>query len=142
MYALTYEDNSDEMDEDDLTPMGLLLEICVGLVIVNIEDDTVRMVHTSAYESFGARESAVTHEGMAKTCLVYLSSRFMATRPCQNIDDMTERFRQMSFLSYAARHWGARIKDKKVEQSLEVQIKKPFGERWATLELLPSTTVS
>lgn len=82
MYALAYEDNSDEMDEDDLTPVGLLLEICVGLVIVNVEDDTVRMVHTSAYEFFGAHESAVTHEGMAKTCLLYLSSRSMATGPC------------------------------------------------------------
>jgi hypothetical protein len=66
MHALAVEEESDEINEEDLTPMGVLLEICVGLVIVNVEDDTVSMVHTSAYEFFRARESTATHEALAK----------------------------------------------------------------------------
>ena len=118
------EEIDDEIYEEYLTPVSLLLEVCVGLVIVNVEDDTVRMVHTSAHEFFGARESVTTHENMAKTCLLYLSFGKMATGPCQNVDEMAERFRQMPFLSYAARHWGIHIQGTEMERNLAVPINK------------------
>lgn len=118
--GLAVEEGSDEVDEENLTTIDTILRACVGLVILNREDDTVGMVHTTAYEWFHSRKSGLYHEDLVNTCLLYLTSRPM----CANTEEMAKRVQKMLFLLYAARYWGRHIRSEDVERKFSGMINR------------------
>ncbi|KAJ7439204.1 ankyrin repeat-containing domain protein [Mycena latifolia] len=124
LHAFAVEDDVDEIDEENFTSVRMLLQVCVGLVLVN-DDTTVSLVHATAHTFFDDKLQRFVnaHEDMASTCLRYLcmSSPFGAGA-CDNVLEMDARLRSMPFLAYAAHHWGRHAR--RVEQPVMPLIRK------------------
>ncbi|KAJ6474851.1 ankyrin repeat-containing domain protein, partial [Mycena sanguinolenta] len=118
LHAFAVEDDEDEIDEENVTSLRILLQVCVGLVIVN-DDTTVTLVHATAHAFFKSMltQFANAHIDMASTCLRYLCMRVpFSAGPCNSVIDMDQRLDSMPFLGYAAHYWGRHAHD--VEQPL------------------------
>ncbi|KAJ7616947.1 ankyrin repeat-containing domain protein [Mycena polygramma] len=117
LHALAVEDDTDELDEENFVSTRMVLQVCVGIVLVN-EDTSVSLVHATAHKFFQDIPSQFsnTHTDIATTCLRYLCMRTFGTGPCANVVEMDARFQDMPFLSYAAHHWGRHAR--RVEDSL------------------------
>lgn len=114
-YALAIEDESSELDEDNLPDMCEVIAVCAGLVIVDEESDVVRLVHYTAQEFF-ERTTAVwaplAEEMIAKSCLTYLSfesveescSNFIAHKGSTGVYDIL--CQDNVLVRYAAHYWG------------------------------------
>ncbi|KAJ7111386.1 ankyrin repeat-containing domain protein [Mycena epipterygia] len=123
LHALAVEDDTDEIDEDNFVSARIVLQVCVGLVLVN-DDASISLVHATAHKFFQdmPAQFANTHIDMASTCLHYLCMRTFRTGPCDNVLDMDTRLQKMPFLAYAAHHWGRHAR--RVEQPLIPLIRK------------------
>ncbi|KAJ7766224.1 ankyrin repeat-containing domain protein [Mycena metata] len=109
LHAFAVEEGEDEIDDENITTLRILLQVCVGLVVVS-DDTTITLVHATAhtfFKSMDTPEFANTQLDMARTCLRYLCmSTPFSTGPCSNVLEMNHRLDQMSFLTYAAHYWG------------------------------------
>ncbi|KAJ7111454.1 ankyrin repeat-containing domain protein [Mycena epipterygia] len=123
LHGLAVEDDMDEIDEENCVSARMVLQVCVGLVIVN-DDTSVSLVHATAHKFFQDMPTQFlnTHNDMASTCLRYLCMRTFGTGPCDNVLEMDARLQNMPFLSYAAHHWGRHAR--RVEQLLIPLIRK------------------
>ncbi|KAJ7111448.1 ankyrin repeat-containing domain protein [Mycena epipterygia] len=130
LHAFAVEDDMDEIDEQKLVSARMVLQVCVGLVLVN-DDTSVNLVHSTAHEFFQEMPEhfANAHNDMASTCLRYLCMRTFGTGPCENPLEMDARLQNMPFLAYAAHHWGRHAR--RVEQPLIPLIRKLLdNENW------------
>ncbi|KAF7352041.1 putative Ankyrin repeat-containing protein [Mycena venus] len=107
LHALAVEDDMDELDEENFVSVRMVLQVCVGLVLVN-DDTSVSLVHATAHNFFQDMPTQFlnTHNDIASTCLRYLCMRTFETGPCENVLEMDARLQNMPFLAYAAHHWG------------------------------------
>ena len=114
-YALAIEDESPELDEDNLPNMSEVIAVCAGLVIIDEKSDVVRLVHYTAQDFFERTTSVwapFAEEMIAKSCLTYLSfgsvmescSKFTAHKGSTGVYDIL--CRDNVLLRYAARYWG------------------------------------
>jgi len=88
--------------EEDLPPPRTLLENTLGLLAIDEETQTVRLVHYSLQEYFRANQHDLFPDGhtrIALSTLTYLS--FDAT-----VNDYCEGGEYFPFVSYAAENWG------------------------------------
>ncbi|KAL2865966.1 ankyrin repeat-containing domain protein [Aspergillus lucknowensis] len=106
-------EDADEFDPDNEPNADVLLRSCLGLVVVDRIDDTVGLVHTTAYEFFraGGIPEKDTNLDIARTSLRYLTMRHLSTL-CN------------TFLDYAAKNWGRHISGADDERELAKQIMK------------------
>ncbi len=113
--ALAVEDESSELDEDNLPDMSEIIAVCAGLVIIDEKSDVIRLVHYTAHDYFERTTSVwapIAEEMIAKTCLTYLSfgsvfescSNFMARKGSTGVYDIL--CRDNVLVRYAARYWG------------------------------------
>ena len=74
--ALGVEIGSPDLDSDDIPSIGTLLVCCQGLVTVDKEASTVRLIHFTLQEYFGAHPELFgrAHSTMAEICLSFLNS--------------------------------------------------------------------
>ncbi|KAJ7829777.1 ankyrin repeat-containing domain protein [Mycena olivaceomarginata] len=117
LHALAVEDDTNELDEENFVSARMVMQVCVGLVLVN-DDTSVSLVHATAHQFFQdmPTQSLNTHSDITSTCLHYLCMRAFETGPCNNILEMDTRLQNMPFLAYAAHHWGRHAR--RVEQVL------------------------
>ena len=105
LHALTVEIGSTDLNAERIPLVEALLSCCLGLVIVDREASTVRLIHYTLQEYlytcsdlFGA-----THSIMAETCLTYLNFR--------TINDISSPLlalpQSTPFLKYSSLYWGA-----------------------------------
>ncbi|KAJ7766257.1 ankyrin repeat-containing domain protein [Mycena metata] len=129
LHAFAVEEGEDEIDDENVTTLRILLQVCVGLVVVS-DDTTITLVHATAhtfFQSMDTPEFANTQLDMARTCLHYLCmSRPFSTGPCSNVLEMNQRLGQMSFLTYAAHYWGRHARG--IEQPLAQLICQLLGD--------------
>ncbi|KAG8525700.1 uncharacterized protein KY384_000460 [Bacidia gigantensis] len=107
-HALAVEEDVDMIDQDNLTMMRTILQVSIGLLCIDVETNTVRMIHHTAYEYFRQQEEHFLdmHVEIAKTCLTYLGYRPNRDGACNGVEELRDRFIIMPFLSYAAQQWG------------------------------------
>ncbi|KAJ7860217.1 ankyrin repeat-containing domain protein [Mycena olivaceomarginata] len=108
VHAFAMEEGANEIDDENFVSVSMLLQVCVGLLIVN-NDTTVSLIHPTAHTFFGDMpgHSIDTHRDIASTCLHYLCMHIpFGSGPCDNVSAMNTRLDQMFLLSYAAQHWG------------------------------------
>jgi len=76
-HALGVEIGSADLDGDNAPSIGTLLACCQGLVTVDKEASTVRLIHFTLQEYLQAHPEHFDrpHAAIAETCLSYLSSR-------------------------------------------------------------------
>ena len=99
-------DNS--LDVDRLPQEKRLILVCAGLVVIDQEDNTVRLVHHSAQEYFDrSRESHFPDAALniARACITYISFDVFSNHPLWRHEK--RRFRQPgpSFFDYAIQYW-------------------------------------
>ncbi|KAJ5706655.1 hypothetical protein N7488_006456 [Penicillium malachiteum] len=124
---LTYACSMNEygIDSDERPGLALLLRVCVGLVAVNPIDNTVGLVHTSAYEYL---QNTILEKSadfdIAQSCLNLLCLKFLISGACKSSSELVRKFNNVELLDYAAHYWGEHLQDQENEKSLQGLILK------------------
>ncbi|KAL8746242.1 MAG: hypothetical protein Q9184_007773 [Pyrenodesmia sp. 2 TL-2023] len=74
--ALAIEPGDDDFDMEAIHRIGLVLDVCAGLLIHDGENKTVRLVHYTAQDYFDAHAQSTfdkAHTCIARECITYLS---------------------------------------------------------------------
>lgn len=109
-HALAVREGEEFFDFDNVLTVDKILGCCLGLVIIDQQTRSVRLVHYSLKEYFDSVQQQLFPNGHAqleKTCLTYLLF------PEFELEDITSRYsgqslqlrKQFHFLEYAAYHW-------------------------------------
>ena len=110
------------LDKGRLRPTKALVNVCAGLVIIEEESNTVRLVHYTLQEflqsHLGRLRNANLH--MGRVCLDYLLFDDFA-RDVRSFDELERLRKNMPFLSYAANHWGHHISGEERESAETIQ---------------------
>ena len=99
-----------------------LVDVCAGLVIVEEESNTVRLIHYTLQEFLQSHLGRLSNPNIhiAHVCRNYLLFDDF-NRDVESIHEL-ERLRQdMPFLSYAANHWGHHVSAESCESAETVQ---------------------
>ena len=120
-HALAIEPGDSEIGEDNLQDIKEIVSLCAGLVTIDEEGDTIRLVHYTAQEYFEQiRDSSFpdAQRDIAVVCITYLSFPTFDTGFCLVEKDFEARLRLHPLYQYAAQNWGhhARAASTKVEQ--------------------------
>lgn len=87
LHALAVEEEEDNLDEENLDDRGTFLDCCLGLVTIDAETSTVRLVHLLLHEYFKERcqifEQTLEkgHAYITRTCLRYIMFRPLTVNP-------------------------------------------------------------
>jgi len=103
--ALAVEIGSTDFDPENIPSIATLLHFCQGLITVDEESSTVRLIHYTVQEYLYSEVGLFSepHLMLAETCLTYLNSKQVKNlRPNSFADHQS-----MPFLAYASRYWGA-----------------------------------
>jgi len=114
-HALAVEIGETNFDPENVPSISILLDYCQGLITVDAEASTVRLIHYSVQEYFCSHQGLFgkPHSILAETCLTYLNS--------QHIKHLTPHSfpssQTMPFLNYCARHWGTHMSKNRSENA-------------------------
>ena len=103
-HALAVEIGSPNINSDDIPSIGTLLACCQGLVAVDKETSTIRLIHFTLQEYLWAHPElfSTAHSTIAETCLSYLNSeqiKALSTNPYHDLQSTP-------FLEYSSLYWG------------------------------------
>ena len=103
-HALAVEIGETDFDPENIPPIGTLLDCCQGLIMVDKEASTVRLIHYTVQEYLYSRLGLFSkpHSILAETCLTYLNSQQVKNLPSHPHPD----HQSMPFLKYCSRYWG------------------------------------
>ena len=107
-HALAVEIGSTNFNNDNVPATETLLACCQGLVTLDKEASTFRLMHHTLREYLCAHGSLFlhAHSVMAETCLTYLNSDQARALPAKPQPDLSS----MPFLKYCSRYWGVHAK--------------------------------
>ncbi|KAH7122392.1 hypothetical protein B0J11DRAFT_581097 [Dendryphion nanum] len=108
-HALAVEPDDTELDEDNLPDIKDMVDVCAGLVTIDRESNTIRLVHYTTQEYFeGTRETWFpdAEEMIATICITYLSFERFEEGPCELPEEIEDRLRNNELYEYAAVCWG------------------------------------
>ncbi|KAK6342292.1 hypothetical protein TWF718_007695 [Orbilia javanica] len=78
------EDSPSELDKDNFTEVGIIVSVCAGLVIMDEQQDNIRLIHYTAQEflnnSWRIEEA---HTDISKKCLTFLSYKSFKADICE-----------------------------------------------------------
>ena len=103
-HALAVEIGGTDFNPENIPSMGTLLDCCQGLITVDAEALTVRLIHYTVQEYLSTHPGLFSkpHSILAEACLTYLNSQQLKNlTPHSLLDD-----RSMQFLKYSSRYWG------------------------------------
>ena len=103
-HALAVEIGETDFDPENVPAIGSLLDCCQGLITVDAEASTVRLIHYTVQQYLCSYPSLFTkpHSTLAETCLTYLNSQQVKNLPSRSLPPP----QSMPFLRYSARYWG------------------------------------
>ena len=107
-HALAVEIGETDFDLENAPSIGTLLDYCQGLITVDAEALTVRLIHHTVQEYLCNHPGLFSkpHSILAETCLTYLNS--------QQVKNLTPHsppnYGSTPFLKYSARYWGTHTK--------------------------------
>jgi len=107
-HALAVEIGSPNLNTDNVPSINTLLSCCQGLVVVEKESSTVRLIHFTLQEYLRAHPHlfGTAHSTIAETSLTYLNSdqiKASSTTPSPDLRDAP-------FLEYSSLYWGVHAK--------------------------------
>jgi len=102
--ALAVEIGSPDLHSDDVPSIETLLSCCQGLIAVDKEASTVRLIHFTFQEYLRAHGEffGTIHATMAETYLSYLNSHQVKTLSASPSPDLQDT----PFLEYSSLYWG------------------------------------
>ena len=104
LHALAVEIGSTDLNAENIPSVETLLNCCLGLVVVDREASTVRLIHHTLQEYLNTFPDIFgpAHSIMTETCLTYLNFR--------TIKDISSTLIDLSqltpFLKYSSLYWG------------------------------------
>jgi len=107
-HALEVELGSTDFNTANIPSMSTLVNCCQGLIAVDKEASTVRLIHFTLQEYLSAHPDIYSsaHSAMAEICLTYLSSQQVkALSICPSPDTQKK-----TFLEYCSVYWGVHAK--------------------------------
>ena len=107
-HALAVEIGSSNLNTCNVPSIGTLLTCCQGLVAVDKEASTVRLIHFTLQEYLRSHPAlfGTAHSTMAETCLSYLNSQEVKALPTSPFPDLQDT----PFLEYSSLYWGVHAK--------------------------------
>ncbi|KAL8868725.1 MAG: hypothetical protein Q9174_004797 [Haloplaca sp. 1 TL-2023] len=109
------ETDSDEgVDATYVIDQHYIINSCMGLITLDPETNTVRIVHHSAEEYFTTKRQELFPHGdydMARLCLKYLSSKLFSQGRCTNKHELVMLNLRNPFLTYASFNWGHHVRE-------------------------------
>ncbi|KAI9812194.1 MAG: hypothetical protein M1827_004860 [Pycnora praestabilis] len=105
------------LDKDDYPVPKHMVDYCLGLLTIDKESSTIRLVHFTIQEYFVKQQKEVFPLGqdvITKTCLTYLSFDAFGEGPCA-VDNLNTRLRQYPLLNYVAEYWGHHGRESQIE---------------------------
>ena len=107
-HALAVEIGSPNLNADNIPSIFTVLTCCQGLVVVDKEASTIRLIHFTLQEYLRAHPElfGAAHSTVAETCLSYLNSqqiKALSTSPSPDL-------RSTPFLEYSSLYWGMHAK--------------------------------
>ena len=107
-HALAVEIESTDLDPENVRPRDTVLRSCLGLVVVDEETSTVRLIHYTLQEYLsepGILPNA--HKTLGQTCLAYLNYERVKGLPVGVEPNLAD----MPFLNYSSLYWGIHAKE-------------------------------
>jgi len=103
-HALAVEIGAMDFDSENAPSISALLNCCQGLITVDKEASTVRLIHYTVQEYLCARLDLFSqaHSVIAEAYLTYLNSQHVKNLPSHPLPD----HQIMPFLQYSSRYWG------------------------------------
>ena len=107
-HALQVEIGSPDLNTENIPSIGTLLACCQGLVTVNKEASTVRLIHFTLQEYLRCHPELFgrAHSTIAEACLSYLNSQKIKTLSARPFPDLQDT----RFLEYSSLYWGMHAK--------------------------------
>jgi len=108
-HALAVEVGEPELEGDNLPEIEDIVSVCAGLVGVDEESGTIRLVHYTTQEYFERTQKdwfPNAESDITTTCVTYLSFSVFGSGFCQTDSEFEERLRSNKLYDYAARNWG------------------------------------
>ena len=107
-HALAVEIGAADFDSENAPSIGALLGCCQGLITVDKEASTVRVIHLTVQEYLCAHPDLFTqpHSVIAEACLTYLNSPHVKNLSSHPLPD----HEVAPFLKYSSRYWGTHAK--------------------------------
>jgi len=123
-YALAVQLGSTDFDDGNIPSMSTLVNCCQGLITVDKEALTVRLIHFTLQEYLSGHLDLFIkpHSAMAEICLTYLSSQQVKALSTAHSPDT----RNTPFLQYCSVYWGVHSKKELSEygKSLALELLK------------------
>ena len=110
MYAMTTLIPEAALEDDDLPDGEILTSVCGGLILVNAEPGTIRLVHYTTQQYLERTyQDRIRNEKrqMTKIALAYLRLPNFSSGLCETDDSMSDTLNRYPFLTYAALYWGS-----------------------------------
>jgi hypothetical protein len=107
--ALAVSPGDTSLNQDSCPLPKHMVACCLGLVTIDEESSTIRLVHFSVQEYFRRQRMKLFplgEQSITKTCLIYLSFDVFSQGYCASDKDFEARLQHYPFLNYAARYWG------------------------------------
>ena len=103
-HALAVDIGATDFDPENIPSIDALLHCCQGLITVDKEASTVRLIHYTVQEYLCSHPGLFNkpHSTLAETCLTYLNSQQVKSLESHSLPD----HRIMPFLKYSSRYWG------------------------------------
>ena len=108
-HALGVEPGEPHLDDDNLPEIEDMVSVCAGLVTVDVESDTIRLVHYTAQEFLERTQSRWfpdAESDMASVCATYLSFSAFGKWPHQTRWEFRKGLKDYPLYDYAAKHMG------------------------------------
>ena len=113
-HALGIEISEPELDNENLPEVEYIVSVCAGLVTVDEQGNTIRLVHYTAQEFFKRTQRRWFLEAEAdiiNVCIGYLLFDTFISRLCQSDKEFEARLQSNPLYDYAARNWGHHIRE-------------------------------
>ena len=103
-HALAVEIGAMDFDSENIPSIGTLLDCCQGLITVDNEASTVRLIHHTVQEYLCTHPDLFSKPQsiIAETCLTYLNSQQIKNLSSHPLPD----YQSIPFLRYSSRYWG------------------------------------
>jgi len=107
-YALAVEIGAADLDPENVPSIRALLNCCQGLLVVDKEAFTVRLIHPTLHEYLSTRPHLFdrAHSIIAETCLTFLNFQRFKSLPTSGLPDPVRE----PFLGYSSIYWGIHAK--------------------------------
>ena len=135
-HALAVDIGATDFDPENIPSIGTLLHCCQGLITVDKEASTVRLIHYTVQEYLCNRPDLFSepHAILAETCLTYLNSKQIKNLTPYSLPDHQSTL----FLKYCSRYWGTHARNKLSDhaRTLALELLGQYEDHVAALSLL------